>query len=61
MLLSAFQQASDIAFCNSTKGRNNKSHIVPGWNDHVSNLHSIAREAFLLWRENGKMVHYMKQ
>ena len=27
---------------------------VPGWNDHVSDLHSIAREAFITWRANGK-------
>ena len=26
---------------------------VPGWNDHVSDLHKIARETFLLWRYNG--------
>ena len=27
--------------------------VVPGWNDHVKDLHSHARGIFLLWRENG--------
>ena len=31
-----------------------KFKIIPGWNDHVKHLHLIARESFLLWKENGK-------
>ena len=26
---------------------------IPGWNDSCKNLHSVARENFLLWKENG--------
>jgi hypothetical protein len=25
----------------------------PGWNDHVDELHTAAREAFLLWKDTG--------
>ena len=31
-----------------------KYKIVPGWNEHVKDLHSAARISFLLWTENGK-------
>ncbi len=27
----------------------------PGWNEHVEELHNIARDAFLMWKENGKI------
>ncbi len=30
-----------------------KSQQVPGWNEYCKELHSIARDAFLLWRRNG--------
>ncbi|XP_077865240.1 uncharacterized protein LOC144351799, partial [Saccoglossus kowalevskii] len=30
-----------------------KSKCVPGWNDYVKDHHTIARDAFLLWRNNG--------
>ena len=33
-----------------------KFHIVPGWNDQVKVVHTIAREKFLLWRNNGKPI-----
>ena len=29
----------------------------PGWNEHVADLHSAARDAFFLWRDGGKPKH----
>ena len=29
-------------------------HQIPGWNEVVAELHNKAREAFLLWKDNGK-------
>ena len=26
----------------------------PGWNEHVSGLHKIARNCFIIWRSSGK-------
>ena len=33
---------------------NRKYKIIPGWNEYVKNVHAIARNHFLLWKENGK-------
>ena len=45
----------------STTIRNSKSchknPQVPGWNDCCKESHSIARDAFLLWRANGNPKH----
>ena len=41
----------------SGTSRNNSSCTVAGWNDHLKELHSIARDAFQLWRECGKPRH----
>ena len=34
--------------------KNRVHNIRPGWNEHVADLHSAAREAHLLWVESGK-------
>ena len=31
-----------------------KEHIVPGFNEHVKELHNIARHDFVMWRSAGK-------
>ena len=37
------------------KGRgSNNEHMVPGWNDSVTDLHAEARDAYVLWRNFGK-------
>ena len=36
------------------KGGNKVHHIKPGWNEHVSELHSAARDAFKVWSESGR-------
>ena len=33
---------------------NRKYKRVPGWNDYVKEVHTIARNHFLLWKQNGK-------
>ena len=30
------------------------TYNVPGWNDHVKNLHAAARDAYLLWKLGGR-------
>ena len=37
--------------------RNRKYKSIPGWNDHVKELHTIARKYFLQWRLNGKPLN----
>ena len=27
---------------------------IPGWNEHVKELHDAARDAYLLWKHSGK-------
>ena len=34
--------------------RDKRFKQVPGWNEYVKEAHSEARDAFLLWRSNGK-------
>ena len=37
------------------KGRgSNNEHMVPGWNDSVTDLHAEARDAYVLWHNFGK-------
>lgn len=40
----------------SLSGHRGKVHnnIKPGWNDHVGEQHTAAREAFKLWSESGR-------
>ncbi len=35
------------------KVSNNGHKGVPGWNGHIAELHKVAREAFLLWKDSG--------
>ena len=45
-------------FCDASESlyhcKNKVHNTRPGWNEHVSELHSAAREARLLWVEAGK-------
>ena len=34
--------------------KDNRYKVIPGWNDHVRELHKIARKYFLKWKEHGK-------
>ena len=34
-----------------------KYKIIPGWNDHIKELHTIARKYFLQWKLNGKPLN----
>ena len=36
------------------KCKNRVHNIKPGWNEHVAELHTAAREAYLMWIESGK-------
>jgi exonuclease III len=49
-IVNALTNASD----NLIKERHGNYKHVPGWNDYVKDLHHIARDAYLLWRDNGK-------
>jgi hypothetical protein len=49
-IVNALTVASD---CLVTDSHGNYKH-VPGWNDHVKDLHSVTRDAYLLWRYHGK-------
>ena len=31
--------------------------VIPGWNDHVAELHLNARDCYLIWRNNSKPWH----
>lgn len=37
-----------------SKSRQSDIKIIPGWNDQVKDLHSEARDAYILWRDLGK-------
>jgi hypothetical protein len=34
-----------------------KNYAIPGWNDHIKQLHGTARHAFLQWNESGRPTH----
>ncbi len=64
-LNSAYEYAVEAIFiahfktCKSSK----KFKKVTGWNDHFENLHKIAHDDFLKWKENSKCwysIHYEK-
>ena len=38
-----------------TTRNNNKFKAIPGWNSHCKELHAVARNAFLAWKNNGKI------
>ena len=46
------ESTSDFRFT-----RNRKYKTIPGWNDHVKELYSIARKHFMQWRSNGKPLN----
>ena len=62
-IIEALRSAAD----STLKSKSSKCPFnVPGWNDHVADLHHIAREAFLMWRCNrtprqGPLFEAMRQ
>ena len=55
----SMSKASEAIFDNKCAGTNrrNGTHSVPGWNEHVNELHNIARQSFLEWIVEGKPKH----
>ena len=55
----SMSKASKAIFDNKCAGTNrrNCTHSVPGWNEHVNELHNIARQSFLEWIVEGKPKH----
>ena len=47
-------KASEAIFDNN---RHNDTHSIPGWNEHVYELHNIARQSFVEWIVDGKPKH----
>ena len=45
-----FQNSTSDYLCEGRK----KYKIIPGWNDYVKEFHKLARENFLIWKNNGK-------
>ena len=52
-IVNALDEASD-PFCNKTMSSYKQ---VLGWNDYCKAAHEKAREAYLLWRDNGRRRH----
>ena len=52
-------EASEAIFDHKCAGTNrrNGTHSVPGWNEHVNELHNIARQSFVEWIVDGKPKH----
>lgn len=46
------QSTKEFCFANERRFK-----VIPGWNDHVRQLHSLARKAFLYWRDNGRHLY----
>ena len=38
-------------------GKYKQNRVIPGWNDHVAELHVNARDCYLIWRNNSKPRH----
>ena len=38
-------------------GKYKQNWVMPGWNDHVAELHVNARDCYLIWRNNSKPRH----
>ena len=52
-------KASEAVFgkyCACTNRRND-THSIPGWNEHVDEFHTIARQSFEQWIVDGKPKH----
>ena len=47
----SMSKASEAIFDNNCAGTNrrNDTHSIPGWNEHVDELHNIARQSFMEW------------
>ena len=52
-------KASEATFGNNCActNRRNDTHSIPGWNEHVDELHNIARQSFMEWIVDGKPKH----
>ena len=46
------QSTEEFQFVNERRFK-----IIPGWNDHVKELYAVARENFIIWKENGKPLN----
>ena len=55
----SMSKASEAIFDNNCAGTNrrNNTHSIPGWNEHVDELHNIARQSFVEWIVHGKPKH----
>ena len=47
-------QCSSLDSIPSSKSSDCRSYIVPGFNDYVKDLHSVARSDYVIWRDAGK-------
>ena len=52
-IVAALTTASDNCLVKPGSSYNQKKHSIPGWNYHLKEFHMAARDAFLLWRQNG--------
>ena len=48
-----------LALLNSSDNSIDKKEVgkfkcIPGWNDNVKDVHELARESYIIWRDNGK-------
>ena len=52
-------KASEAIFDNNCAGtnRHNNTHSIPGWNEDVDELYTIARQSFVEWIVDGKPKH----
>ena len=55
----SMSKASEAIFDNNCAGTNrrNDTHSIPGWNEHVDELHNSARQSFMEWIVDGKPKH----
>lgn len=59
-LINMYDQIVDcLAKASQGLGKNSGSthYNKPGWNDHVSDLYKLSRDAFLVWKDSGKPRH----
>ena len=56
-IVNLFCELKNIYTLSTEEYRFNKSKtfkIIPGWNDEVKDIHAVARQKFLIWRDNGR-------
>ena len=46
--------ALKVAILPLVKERRSHPNSHPGWNEYAADLHKVARDAFLIWRDHGK-------